>query len=675
MRLANDSQSDLLPKVIDDDIQEVERRWRVTFDDPRRNILRSNESFDVEACPGSGKTTLLVAKLAILAKKWPHSRRGICVLSHTNVAREEVATRLADMVAGQRLFAFPHFVGTIHGFVNEFLALPLLRSEGRAVRIIDDEACGEFCRRLLYTHGAYARARQFLTRREQYSPDKTIRALRYEGAALTLGAASGSIPCGAASESFRQLSEIKRRASEAGIWRYDDMFACAARLLERYVRVVEFARWRFPAVFIDEMQDTSEVQNEVLARVFPVEACSLRQRFGDPNQAIYDFGQSRATTDPFPSGNVRTVPNSKRFGPKVAKLAAALAPVAPNPALIGEGPQPGRVGADVDPATMPHTIFCFSGTSTDQILPAFAKLLVTTFPDAVLLSNAFVARVIGRIGNSNAADDKSPCDVRDYWAGYEPKAAKPEPRPARLADYLHLAQRERSCTGDCATSVQTAAKGLLELVGRVLPLDSTIKVRSMKWLRELVGLEESALREVQHILWRFCVDLLPILEQGWSDQVEVLRVALAPVLGDKWTPDAEEFCTWSAAFMGERKKDVPAIAAAPNRYRFTESGRVVNIDVGTIHGAKGQTHTATLVLETFFKKHDLADLFPWLIGQGSETNRGPEREDRMRLIYTAMTRPTHLLCLAMRTEALGDGDQREANVGGLQSAGWTVTHV
>lgn len=117
--------------------------------DPRFEILKSTDTIDIEACPGSGKTTLLVAKLAILARKWISARQGICVLSHTNVARREIETRLGNTAAGQHLLAYPHFVGTIHGFVNEFLAMPWLRSLGLPVRVIDNQHCEQHRRHLL----------------------------------------------------------------------------------------------------------------------------------------------------------------------------------------------------------------------------------------------------------------------------------------------------------------------------------------------------------------------------------------------------------------------------------------------------------------------------------------------------------------------------------------------
>ena len=93
-------------------------------DDPRLEALKSHRIMDVEACPGSGKTTLLVAKLGALSRQWQDTTRGICVLSHTNVARHEIEAGLGTTSEGQRLMGYPHFVGTIHSFVNEFLALP-----------------------------------------------------------------------------------------------------------------------------------------------------------------------------------------------------------------------------------------------------------------------------------------------------------------------------------------------------------------------------------------------------------------------------------------------------------------------------------------------------------------------------------------------------------------------
>lgn len=139
------------PEITDKDI-----RWAASLlglsenafhgedgNDPRLDVLKCISNIDVTACPGSGKTTLLVAKLAILANKWKCRTRGICVLSHTNAARREIEQRLGSTAVGRQLLAYPHYIGTIHGFVDTFLALPWLRSQGYPIRIIDTDICLE----------------------------------------------------------------------------------------------------------------------------------------------------------------------------------------------------------------------------------------------------------------------------------------------------------------------------------------------------------------------------------------------------------------------------------------------------------------------------------------------------------------------------------------------------
>ncbi|WP_369127725.1 UvrD-helicase domain-containing protein [Brevibacillus laterosporus] len=58
-------------------------------------MQNQHQSKDIQACPGSGKTTTLLAKLTILSRKLPlKSNKGICVLTHTNVAVDEIRKRL-----------------------------------------------------------------------------------------------------------------------------------------------------------------------------------------------------------------------------------------------------------------------------------------------------------------------------------------------------------------------------------------------------------------------------------------------------------------------------------------------------------------------------------------------------------------------------------------------------
>ena len=85
-----------------------------------RNVINSWESNDILACPGSGKTTVLIAKLKLIADELPlKDGRGVCVLSHTNVAVNELKAKLGQSAG--RLLSYPNFVGTIQTFVDQYI--------------------------------------------------------------------------------------------------------------------------------------------------------------------------------------------------------------------------------------------------------------------------------------------------------------------------------------------------------------------------------------------------------------------------------------------------------------------------------------------------------------------------------------------------------------------------
>ena len=90
------------------------------FDEEERMPIIENfrESFDVNACPGSGKTTVLLAKLIILSRKMPlKDGMGVCVLTHTNVAINEIINKLGEK--SDILFKYPNYFGTIQSFVDK----------------------------------------------------------------------------------------------------------------------------------------------------------------------------------------------------------------------------------------------------------------------------------------------------------------------------------------------------------------------------------------------------------------------------------------------------------------------------------------------------------------------------------------------------------------------------
>lgn len=291
----------------------------------RERILKSTgETLDVSACPGSGKTTLLVAKLAILARSWPYRRKGICVLSHTNVAKEEIEKRLGGTEVGQALLSYPHYIGTIHGFVNEYLALPWLRSNNYQPRAIDDEIALKWRWNSL---PKWIKDKVLRSPANKPDPQKRLKIINnsFEVNDINVGK-SQFISKG--SNEFGVIKSICEKSYSRGFLCYDEMFIWANDLADKIPSSMHYIRDRFPLLFLDEVQDNSEAQSSILHRIFMEgNGASCRIRFGDSDQEIFDYAGevNRAKTDKFPSDKVKyNLPNSHRFGQSIANLASPL---------------------------------------------------------------------------------------------------------------------------------------------------------------------------------------------------------------------------------------------------------------------------------------------------------------------------------------------------------------
>lgn len=625
--------------------------------DPRVEVIRSLAPMDIEACPGSGKTTLLVAKLAILARRWRPRRFGICVLSHTNVARREIEERLGNTSEGKRLLAYPHYVGTIHGFVNEFLAIPWLRSKRLPVRIIDDEAAlrHRWYRLPFKTRVAIEKSYHDHQIMKIVAPDYSLGEIPWGGGTLS-----------PESTTYQAIRMACRESCLEGLFCHNEMFVWARDLLDQVPTVVTALRQRFPLLFVDEVQDTGEEQSALLFRIFmrgmnPV----IRQRFGDSNQAIYQYhGQKGAQTDPFPEHSLRTpVPNSYRFGQRIADFANPMGLVPHG--LIGLGPQK-KYATDLSDQ---HAILLFEETTVEDVLPCYAKYLSERFSDEELRTGEFTA--VGA-NHRSEKNDKIPRYIPHYWPSYDPDLTHVAPRPRTFLQYLAVGRRLTNGSGETFHVVEKIAEGILSLSSLLNPqADVPSRKRKHQYLRTRL-LDEPDSREVYTYLvtelMRRDLELSADLwEKDWVPKI--LQVATVVARTSTISADAQRFLAHQTAASNGTSH--AAGLRQDNVYVYPQSNPRVQIRVGSIHSVKGETHTATLVLETYYKKHNLTTLKPWLLGDRiGQGNEGPENLARLKQHYVAMTRPSHLLCLALRESSMSAEELAR-----LQGRGWRIGRV
>jgi DNA helicase-2/ATP-dependent DNA helicase PcrA len=662
----------LIPKVTDKDIEWVSDLMRLrTLDERRRAFLTARSTLDVSACPGSGKTTLVVAKLMILAKKWPHRTKGICVLSHTNAARREIEGCLRGTVIGQRLLTYPHFVGTIHGFVNRFLAVPRLRAHGHQSPVIDDDATTAYRRRMLGED--HHKVRWFLELRK-----RGLDELRICTRDLVFNLAGREFPAGSNSDTFKLTKRAVEATAQAGFFCHDEMLVWGRALLEDFPSAASWLRRRFPVILVDEMQDTSRTQGALLHAVFPRKCLDIAvQRIGDANQAIFDWDDTEPnTSDPFPDSDRHLeIHDSYRFGPEIASLASPFAAKPVGPAgLHGIGPRP-IAGA---PSAGPHAIFVFPDDSTAGVLDAYSRHVLAVFDDSALTGEVVTA--VGAVHKKaecvSPGEKKYPLSVAHYWDGYIPEVTGKRQRPDSLAQCVRVARAIAWVNRDISLGIDFFVVDLVRLALQIGDIgELKRKHRTHRVILELLRKTPMAFEAYRRLLRVVFSERVPLTKPTWDAMREdALTVACALCDGKARQWDASNFL--------RRPDDTPLVLGASdwspqarsNTYRVAVGDRDVDIRLGSIHSVKGQTHLATMVLDTFWYERFSEAMLPWLLGERYNRS-GPRKQDTKRRLqaYVAMTRPSHLVCLAVRRSTFGEnlGVHRAT----LEARGWLVVEI
>ncbi|WP_254463082.1 hypothetical protein [Photobacterium ganghwense] len=104
-----------------------------------------------------------------------------------------------------------------------------------------------------------------------------------------------------------------------------------------------------------------------------------------------------------------------------------------------------------------------------------------------------------------------------------------------------------------------------------------------------------------------------------------------------------------------------------NKVYTDVGGRIIENEVATIHAVKGETHAATLVLETKFRSIDLKSLIDYILAENITKPTAATKIKFMKQLYVAFSRPEHLLCLAMDKSGFPP-----EHLGKQDYAGWKI---
>lgn len=624
----------------------------IVFDTERRTVIKNLDSVDIQAFPGSGKTTVLVAKLAILAKKWTSRSQGVCVLSHTNVARGEIEKRLGNYDFCKSLLSYPHFVGTLHSFFDTYVAIPYIRSHGISIALIDDDIVKQMRWRIITSNFQYSLGyKGFDESKCEYSSE-------FGSISLNMNKETAS---------YKAVINAIKETQSKGFFTFNEMLLIADNVLDSYPFISSAIQNRFPFLFIDEAQDTNDRLNSMLMKVFNQDGfLSLQQRFGDCNQAIFS-GFSNENANDFPRKDFLLIHQSKRFDERIAKLANTVA--------FASDQMSGTQNEFTD-RTCCHTIFLFDSNSdgASRVIPEFGKLILDTFSDEELLNNKnYGCHVIGAIHNGSSISNEKqfPKSIADYWSDYSSIVNSSIKSYKSFLEYCKRGKLDMGYSQEYQDCLEWISKGLIRMINntqrkeiitilgspfsslcRNLPVDKVIGFR--KTLNNFIKVDFLALTEfdtntcgiVDVLLGFFDTSLSSLRESG---------IKLNPHEPVSLTADNNESNNFANIF----------------HYYDSISKRSVELEFGTIHSVKGRTHLATLILETFYRKHNIESILPFLCGNPvSEKNNKMNDSHRLKVQYVAMTRAKALLCLAIPKKSVDNGCREK-----LTDLGWVIKDI
>lgn len=236
----------------------------------QEEFINSQGNVVLQACPGSGKTTSVALKYQKLLLNWKRKHSGIALLSFTNIASKELENKIKKDCHIENGVNYPHYIGTLDSFFDMILLrFGYLIYKKRPITIISNQIDG-----LGWEASCYKK-----------SCNQEINTFRFQKDGKLL---KNNVEVKSYCENTPLCCERNLKILiNNGIITQANVPYCLYNLLLKFPILVKCIKARYPVIFIDEAQDTSKEQMDIID-IF-VDNGIVVNLIGDPDQAIYEW--------------------------------------------------------------------------------------------------------------------------------------------------------------------------------------------------------------------------------------------------------------------------------------------------------------------------------------------------------------------------------------------------
>lgn len=650
--------------ITDDDIRYAESILLdegQSFDDERRRFIKNMGTIDLQAVPGSGKTTALLAKLLIIESKIPlENGAGILVLSHTNTAIDEIKERIQNHCP--KLFAYPNFIGTIQSFVDNFLALPYYSQMfGKKIITIDTERYedelvryyyklawsreyNEFGKLLYSRH--INRAKKDSNGNEVLAKNTVKYLIEEEVKGLSIqfdkivNRFGKTILSDTKNPRYKGLELTIQAPLIEGFISYELAYDIALEFMNIIPSIIHILQKRFSYIFIDEMQDMDRNQCQLIEKLFYENGCSsILQRIGDINQAIYSADKSGSNFIWQQREQTLPLANSHRLSPSISSIVNRFAI--------------NTVAYDVKGnnhnATLRPHILCFNDATIEEVIPFFSRL-VSQYRNEGKLPN-FGKKPVKAIAwnvdwkeNEKSRNDISKLRLEDYATSFNSNTNRPKIDYKCLKEYLVYCPRNVNTLAPIRKSILNAFIKVLRIENiRDNSPDNPRFYTKRKLLSELKERDLEFYDRFKLKIYQWSID---IVEGDIDSVLESIRSFIPELLGffECSINKCQEFI---------QNEDIREIIQSENTTKtncYNNDG--FDIEITSVHSAKGQTHCATLYLESYYKSKYESERLKSKLTQKGRFEESDINQTTLKMIYVGFSRPMDLLCFAVHENRL-----------------------
>jgi DNA helicase-2/ATP-dependent DNA helicase PcrA len=579
--------------ITDEDIKYAESillKAGQKFDDERIEFLKNLNTIDLQAVPGSGKTTVLLAKLLILERYMPFKNgSGVLIISHTNTAIDEIKSRIGAYCP--KLFSYPNFVGTIQSFVNEFLAKPYFKqSFGNDIIRICDQAYAQQIKNKL-TFDLFGQIETFKKVKYIFSCNESkIFNYRFSQEPKSRNLVCTINGCNLKinkpkpksknyqdysdeekSDILNYLFKLKWKVLEEGYLHFDDAYALAYKYLFAQPQIINIIQRRFKYIFVDEMQDMDEHQYQILEMLFfdGDYSKSVYQRIGDKNQAIFN-GDIKLDEIWIDRETVKEIIGSHRLSLQNANLTNKFSLTKSN--IVGL-----NSNSQIKPILLVYTL-----ANKEQLIEHYTSIIDKLTTDG-LFSNPPSKAISVIAWVTKVKDNETQITLPSYYPNYSREQVKPKSEYNCLAQYLICFEQTNSFK-PIASNIKNAILKSLRVANVKDDDEKFFKESTFKKLLQEKSILDEEVVKFEKKIYIWSINVIKGNHKHVLGELQTYIILIFSEFFSGYTPNN------NFVYDNYVVNDVSVVTETEDR----------NLIFNTVHGVKGQTHLATLYLESFY---------------------------------------------------------------------------